>query len=146
MLKYMPNLFSLNERVVYIGEWAGGFMTFAAIGATNVGSIKVYCDRELATNTAQWPEKIYRKDVNLDSTRVTKGELFGEFRLGSTIVLLFEAPRDFEFCLQIGQTIKVGQALNTSPRSKETIEDCVEQQHLIMNIAYDWRDIWKPRT
>lgn len=140
----MPNLFSLNERVVYVGEWAGGFMAYAAVGATNVGSIRVYCDRELATNTIHWPETAHWKEANLGCARIGKGELFGEFRLGSTIVLLFEAPRDFQFRLQIGQTIKVGQAL--SALSIESDERQVKRQHLIMNVAQDWRDIWKPRV
>lgn len=141
----MPNLFSLNERVVYVGEWAGGFMAYAAVGATNVGSIRVYCDRELATNTVHWPETAQWKEANLGCARVDKGELFGEFRLGSTIVLLFEAPRDFQFNLQIGQTIKVGQALNALSINKSD-ERQFKRQHLIMNAAQDWRDIWKPRV
>lgn len=138
----MPNLFSLNERVVYVGEWIGGFMAYAAVGATNVGSIRVYCDRGLATNTIHWPET-HCKEASFDCARIAKGELFGEFRLGSTIVLLFEAPRDFQFCLQIGQTIKVGQALSALSIDKSN-EKQIKRQHLIMSVAQNWRDIWKP--
>lgn len=140
----MPNLFSLNERVVYIGEWTDGFMAYTAVGATNVGSIKVYCDGNLATNTVQWPEMADPKEASLDNACITKGELFGEFRLGSTIVLLFEAPRDFQFCLQVGQNIKVGQAL--SPHfNDEPDERQIERRHLIMDAAQDWKHIWKPK-
>ncbi|KAL6257589.1 hypothetical protein P5V15_011166 [Pogonomyrmex californicus] len=145
ILKYMPNLFSLNERVVYIGEWAGGFMAYAAVGATNVGSIRVYCDPGLATNIVHWPETAHWKEANLGCARIAKGELFGEFRLGSTIVLLFEAPRDFQFCLQLGQTIKVGQALSRLS-SDEFDKEQIKRQHLIMNVAQDWRYIWKPKV
>ncbi|XP_066583317.1 phosphatidylserine decarboxylase proenzyme, mitochondrial isoform X2 [Prorops nasuta] len=108
---FIPDLFSLNERVVYIGKWLGGFMAYAAVGATNVGSIRVYFDKDLSTNTIKWPLAKHWEDEKLASPEVRKGDLFGEFRMGSTIVLLFEAPADFQFCLQPGQQIKVGQAL-----------------------------------
>ncbi|XP_043521548.1 phosphatidylserine decarboxylase proenzyme, mitochondrial isoform X1 [Frieseomelitta varia] len=110
--QYLPDLFSLNERVIYIGKWASGFMAYSAVGATNVGSIKVYCDKDLHTNAIKWPDAKRWKDANLGCTHLNKGELFGEFRMGSTIVLLFEAPKDFKFRVKVGQTIKMGQALN----------------------------------
>lgn len=144
VLKFMPNLFSLNERVVYVGEWTGGFMAYTAVGATNVGSIRVYCDKSLATNRMEWAEIAHPKEANLRCARIAKGELFGEFRLGSTIVLLFEAPQDFQFSLQIGQTIKVGQALSIHSYD-EPNEKQIERRHLIMDVAQDWRDIWKPK-
>ena len=140
----MPNLFSLNERVVYIGEWTDGFMAYTAIGATNVGSIRVYCDKDLATNTVQWPEMGRPKEANLGRAHIAKGDLFGEFRLGSTVVLLFEAPQDFQFCLQVGQFIKVGQALSIHSNDQPN-ERQIERRHLIMNVAQDWRNIWKPK-
>ena len=41
----VPRLFNINERAVYIGEWPEGFFAMAAVGATNVGSIKVFHDK-----------------------------------------------------------------------------------------------------
>jgi phosphatidylserine decarboxylase precursor len=38
-------LFNFNERAVYYGTWEHGFFAMAAVGATNVGSIKVYHDK-----------------------------------------------------------------------------------------------------
>lgn len=40
-----------------------------------------------------------------------KGELVGQFNMGSTIVLLFEAPQNFEFNLEPGQKISVVQSI-----------------------------------
>lgn len=87
-------------------------MAYSAVGATNVGSIKVYCDKDLYTNAIKWPEIKHWKDANLNCIYLKKGELFGEFRMGSTIILLFEPSRDFKFCVHVGQTIKMGQALS----------------------------------
>jgi len=42
--RHISGLLSLNERVVYIGEWQHGFMALGAVGATNVGSVRVYHD------------------------------------------------------------------------------------------------------
>ncbi|KAG7214112.1 hypothetical protein KM043_001470 [Ampulex compressa] len=118
--RFLPDLFSLNERAIYVGTWKEGFMAYAAVGATNVGSIKVYCDQGLSTNKIKWPEAKHWDEESLGCKKIHKGDLFGEFRMGSTIVLLFEAPVNFEFSVKIGDTIKVGQALTRcSKREKE---------------------------
>ena len=44
MADRIPELMNINERVVYIGSWEHGFFSMAAVGATNVGSIKIYED------------------------------------------------------------------------------------------------------
>ncbi|KRZ72658.1 Succinate dehydrogenase [ubiquinone] flavoprotein subunit, mitochondrial [Trichinella papuae] len=40
-----------------------------------------------------------------------KGRKMGDFRLGSSVVLIFEAPADFQFSVSSGQRIKYGQML-----------------------------------
>lgn len=56
-----------------------------------------------------------RKDFNQHdrpfSTQWSIGQEVGEFRMGSTVVLLFEAPKEFVFDVDAGQTIQMGQAL-----------------------------------
>ena len=40
-----------------------------------------------------------------------KGDYVGAFNLGSTIVLIFEAPEEFSFTVQTNQKIKFGQSI-----------------------------------
>ena len=46
-----------------------------------------------------------------DGGGVLKGDRIGHFNLGSSIVLVFEAPDNFEFQVRPGQTVKYGQPL-----------------------------------
>ncbi|XP_077236536.1 phosphatidylserine decarboxylase 1 [Tasmannia lanceolata] len=119
------NLHIENERVVLEGQWAGGFLAIAAIGATNVGSIELFIEPELRTNRPKMrllhsgppDERVYEPHVMLK-----KGEEVAAFNLGSTVVLVFQAPiskstengggtSEFEFCVRNGDRIQVGEAL-----------------------------------
>lgn len=114
---WISDLFVLNERVCYFGTYKNGFFSMTAIGATNVGSIIVPFDESLKTNERA------RKQTFLDQTFEEtviikkKGEDFGEFNLGSTIVLIFEAPKDSCLCVEAGQKVKVGQPILRIPFS-----------------------------
>ncbi len=46
-----------------------------------------------------------------------RGEDFGEFNLGSTIVMIFEAPKNFEFDTTPGEKVFLGSQLGSSGRS-----------------------------
>lgn len=107
--KWIPGLFCLNERAVYLGSWQHGFFSFTAVGATNVGSVKVYFDKCLQTNVRK-EVRPYCDSFSLKDEDVTlkKGDPVGEFRMGSTIVLIFEAPVNFQFNLKPGQSVKMG--------------------------------------
>ena len=111
----LPGLFTLNERVVLLGRWKYGFFSYTPVGATNVGSIVINFDRELRTNSlltdtladiaaaeaqkkgepyAGYAEATYRESSPvLGGHALKKGEEMGGFMLGSTIVMVFEAPK-----------------------------------------------------
>ena len=115
---WIRELFVLNERVCYMGSWAQGFFSMTAVGATNVGSILVPFDKQLKTNARKWKRKaqicndLHFADVeNGGAVKFKKGDYFGEFNLGSTIVIIFEAPKDINMTLASGNKIKVGQSL-----------------------------------
>lgn len=44
LMKRIPEVLHINERVCYAGSWPHGFFSMTAVGATNVGSIKVNFD------------------------------------------------------------------------------------------------------
>lgn len=48
--RWVQGLFNFNERVVYSGLWKHGYYSYTAVGATNVGSIKIYFDKVIVVN------------------------------------------------------------------------------------------------
>lgn len=87
-------------------------------GATNVGSVQIYIDEELKTN--RWcGMKLGKTNVDDEydeltlpaDTMLAKGEILGQFNMGSTVVLIFEAPKHFRFFVEPGQKIKMGEPL-----------------------------------
>ncbi|XP_033089212.1 phosphatidylserine decarboxylase proenzyme, mitochondrial isoform X3 [Trachypithecus francoisi] len=128
MARWIKELFCHNERVVLTGDWKHGFFSLTAVGATNVGSIRIYFDQapltpslspqDLHTNSPRHSKGSYNDfsfvtHTNREGVPMRKGEHLGEFNLGSTIVLIFEAPKDFNFQLKTGQKIRFGEALGS---------------------------------
>lgn len=116
--RWMPGLFCQNERVVLSGQWQFGFFSLTAVGATNVGSIRIYGDKELHTNHSRhvkgkYHDHSYTEQYGPSGLILTKGAPLGEFNFGSTIVLVFEAPRHFKFHVKDGGRIFMGEALGT---------------------------------
>ena len=140
----------MNERVVLLGRWRWGFFSFTPVGATNVGSIKINFDRELRTNSlttdtaadraaeeatergepySGFAEATYGEaNKILGGHALQKGEEMGGFHLGSSIVLVFEAPKGrrrsfdegwasgareggWQWKVRQGQTVQYGEAL-----------------------------------
>ncbi|KAE8149434.1 phosphatidylserine decarboxylase-domain-containing protein [Aspergillus avenaceus] len=148
--RHLPGLFTLNERVVLLGRWRWGFFSYTPVGATNVGSIKVNFDSELRTNSLttdtaadmaaalaakrgeQYPGFVEATYLHASRTLgghpLQRGEEMGGFQLGSSIVLVFEAPmgtrKSFDagwegghreagwnWNIEKGQRVKVGEKL-----------------------------------
>lgn len=148
--RHLPGLFTLNERVALLGRWRWGFFSYTPVGATNVGSIKINFDSELRTNSLLtdtaadlaaalaakrgeqylgFVEATYRHaSRTLGGHPLQRGEEMGGFQLGSSIVLVFEAPlgtrKSFDagwpdserpdgwtWSIEKGQRIKMGEKL-----------------------------------
>ena len=75
--------------------------------------VRIVCHfQDLKTNVkgryklGEFSEKQFGKNLVL-----AKGERLGCFNLGSSIVLVFEAPKDFQFQVEPGDKVYLGQAL-----------------------------------
>ena len=49
---------------------------------------------------------------------ILKGEELGWFEMGSTIVLIFEGPKDTQLHLKEGQRLHLGEPIVTIPKEK----------------------------
>ncbi|RKP11548.1 phosphatidylserine decarboxylase-domain-containing protein [Piptocephalis cylindrospora] len=128
MAGLLKDLFVLNERVALLGRWKHGMFSMVPVGATNVGSIVIRFDKDLRTNIKQAYRHGQCTEVRYDQASwlskgvvVPKGDEMGGFKLGSTVVLIFEAPEQgFTFTLEPGQKVQVGQSLgHFSEESKD---------------------------
>ena len=124
--RLVPNLFALNERVVLAGQWQHGFFSSTAVGAYHVGSMAFNFDRTVRTNKLRRDYRnpnlsllstrdlgAYAYDFSYPSIPFAKGQEVGTFKLGSTIVLVFEVPDNakFNFAVQPGQKVRMGEKL-----------------------------------
>ncbi|EEY23333.1 phosphatidylserine decarboxylase proenzyme [Verticillium alfalfae VaMs.102] len=141
----LPGLFTLNERVVLLRRWRWGFFSYIPVGATNVGSIMINFDPRAAHQQPDdghggrprrrggakngepylgFSEATYASSsAVLGGQALRKGEEMGGFKLGSTVVLVFEAPAEkgsgkgdvlkggWRWNVEKGQTLRMGQAL-----------------------------------
>ena len=57
-------------------------------------------------------EKYFRLEKSDDNgIQKIRGDYFGEFNVGSTIFLVFEAPNNFNFTIKQNQKVKVDQPI-----------------------------------
>jgi len=111
VVKMFPSLIATNERVAWYGRWKYGTFIMVAVAATNVGDIQTNFDNDVETNTSknvEESEKIYDKPISF-----SRGDDFGHFNFGSTIVLIYEAPNEIYFGAQPIRRVKMGESLFT---------------------------------
>lgn len=116
-----PDTFAKNERVNIFGQWRGeeeSFFFLSYVGALNVGSICLDFDTDVLTNVSL-PKAPYSFDKaytpgmvsplsnfikgakpaaglvkGCETVKFAKGEMTGRFEMGSTIVMIYEAPAE----------------------------------------------------
>lgn len=104
--EYIPQLYSNNERLICIFESSVGRFALIFVGAMIVGSMQtIWMDNpirgyEIAKENFAYP-------IPLD-----KGAEVGYFKLGSTVILLFEKNKvEWEKQLAAGNKIQVGELI-----------------------------------
>lgn len=103
-LRHVPGLFAQNERIIGHFDTEFGKAALIMVGATFVGHMTVgFAD--VKSNHGLPPSGL----VSLDSpVAMSRGDEFGVFEMGSTVVLVMERP-GFEPAMPLGQAIRMGQ-------------------------------------
>ncbi len=123
-VKYVPNLFARNERVICVFNTNIGPLVQILVGATIVGSIEtvwagsVPSHRKGVIGRWTYPSKGENGAVELE-----KGAEMGRFKLGSTVINLFiEGSIQFSPKLNNGSIVHMGEAFAKIPSISEPSE------------------------
>jgi len=102
LLRNKPNLFIENERVVIECEDSRGkVVVIVLVGALNVGKMVITFEDSINTNSEITKPKHYK----YDNLWLEKGELFGWFEMGSTL-LIFSQKDTYNYKVDINQKVK----------------------------------------
>lgn len=100
-----------NERVVIrMNAGALGRVALVMVGAAGVGNIRLAAALGAAGDSAQWRAAREPRRVELGDAEVRRGDELGAFRLGSTVVLVFE-PHAVELSGEVGDAVRFGQRI-----------------------------------
>ncbi|KAJ0395184.1 hypothetical protein ATCC90586_001945 [Pythium insidiosum] len=112
-VRLIPSLFVENERVALVGDWAHGFFSLTAVGATNVGSIALTHEPDFRSNTKEQDALVGQRLQKTYPSPIAsaRSDEIAQFKLGSTVVLVFEAPEDFKFTVAPGEKLTLGKSI-----------------------------------
>jgi len=83
----IQELFSINERVYVEIKTERGLVGVVFVGATNVGQIELAFDSEIRGNQLKVFKPLIKENLNIP---IQKGAELGMFRMGSTVVMLYQ--------------------------------------------------------
>jgi len=108
-VRYVPELFCTNERLVTFLSTAAGEVAVVKVGAMCVGRIRASYDDVLTHSGRAGARKRYEQSIPVE-----KGGELGMFELGSTVVLLFQAGKvSLDDCVVEGARVQVGRPIAT---------------------------------
>lgn len=108
-------LLARNERVVFhMNAGSLGRVALVMVGAAGVGNIRLAPELARAVpgtdDSVRWRGAGERRRVELTGVSVRRGDELAAFRLGSTVVLVFE-PGKAELAGEIGEPVRFGRPL-----------------------------------
>ena len=104
----VPNLFARNERVVCIFDTASGPMALVLVGAMIVGSVETRWAGVVVPGSRQVTSTLYEGEQAIS---FDKGEEMGQFRLGSTVIMVMPKGSVSWNSNQVaGKTVRMGEA------------------------------------
>lgn len=108
-------LLARNERLVFrLNAGALGHVALVMVGASGVGSIRLAANLaggdDVIVESAAWRRAREARRAELRDAHVARGDELGAFRLGSTVVLVFE-PGKVELEGEVGDAVRFGQRL-----------------------------------
>ena len=115
-VRFIPELYTHNERVAVFADSPLGRLAVILVGAHCVGSISLsFCD--LITNQPR------RADARIDFDQahlLRQGEELGMFELGSTVILLFEKGQVELAELSSGDHVLMGQRIAAQAQASKS--------------------------
>lgn len=103
------DLFPRNERLIsHVKDDEGHRIAVVKVGATCVGRISVVYD-DFVSNL-RGDVTAFHQELD-PAVPVSRGGELGQFNLGSTVVLVFDGPFEFDPDLTSGQGVRMGQRL-----------------------------------
>lgn len=111
---HVNNLFARNERLVCEFESDSGRFVMVLVGAMIVASIET----TWAGIVAPFQRRIMQQHYTSQAIAFDQAEEMGRFRLGSTVVMLFEPNQiDWSDDIRTNATVRLGQVMNKATES-----------------------------
>jgi phosphatidylserine decarboxylase len=110
-LRYLKKEFELfvqNERVILECEHNKKLFYMVFVGALNVGQMVFSFEDKVETNTNTKEIKVY----TYDNIKITKGDCLGYFKMGSTVVMIWEKD-SIKMDNLLNQNVRFGQKIGT---------------------------------
>ena len=102
--EHIPGLFAKNERLVLHFETKKGPLILVMVGATIVGAMGTSWAGDIKRQ-----HEMHKVDYHHQDIRVNKGEEFGYFKLGSTVIMLTPEAINWKMPIESGKSCRLGQ-------------------------------------